>query len=69
MKVGRWHAAATRHKTKNGGVFLELLAQADSEAHRCSFHCPVFVFAPGIIQESIYHWLSHFASCIQYSRF
>jgi len=49
---------ATPQKTTNRGVFSELLTQADSETHNCSFHCSMFVFAPVIVQESNYHRLS-----------
>ena len=40
VEVGRCHAADTRRKTANRGVLFALLAEANSKAHHCAFHCP-----------------------------
>jgi len=42
-----YHAADTRWKTTDHGVFFELLA-----CERYTSHCSLFVFAPGNGQES-----------------
>ena len=57
-EVERCHAADTRQKIDNDGVFFELLASADSEAHYRSFH----------YSES-YHGLFHITNFIQFIRF
>jgi hypothetical protein len=38
-EVGHDHAAGTHHRATNQGIFFELVAKADSEAHHCTFHC------------------------------
>ena len=57
-EVERCHAAATRQRIDNDGVFFELLASADSEALHGSFH-----------YSECYHGLFHITNFIQFIRF
>jgi hypothetical protein len=47
-EVGRCQATDTCQKTTNG-VFFELMASTDSEAHHCTIHYLVFVFIAGTV--------------------
>jgi len=44
-----YHAADTRWKMTDHGVFFELLA-----CEHCTSHCSLFVVAPGNVQESLH---------------